>query len=272
MRPAFLSLIRSAFVAGKSAFRVAVGDHRKRTYPVARVVASVAIVILVMPYLLTPLYLFLRPVSTLMLWRSMTGVRVERVWVPLERISPELPRAVIVAEDGRFCTHIGVDLGAMREAIEEADNIASARGGSTITQQLAKNLFLWPGRSLVRKVLEFPLALWINLVIPKRRQIEIYLNIVEWGPNGIFGAEAASRYAFHKTAKDLSLYEAALLAAALPNPRKRLVQQPSPVLSRLAGIYAMRSMASTDSDRCVRARSTLWVLATDPSFRRRLPL
>jgi monofunctional biosynthetic peptidoglycan transglycosylase len=214
-------------------------------------VAGVALVILLMPYLLTPLYLFLRPVSTLMLWRSLTHARVERVWVPLERISPELPRAVIVAEDGRFCTHWGVDLRGMREAIDEADSIARARGGSTITQQLAKNLFLWPGRSFARKALEFPLALWINLVMPKRRQMEIYLNIVEWGPNGIFGVEAASQYAFHAPAEDLSLDEAALLAAALPNPRKRLPQQPSPLLWRLAGIYEMRSMASANSDRCV---------------------
>jgi monofunctional glycosyltransferase len=229
----------------------AVGGHRKKAFPVARVLVGVALVILLMPYLLTPLYLFLQPVSTLMLWRSMTRARVERVWVPLERISPELPRAVIVAEDGHFCTHWGVDLGEMREAINEADSIESVRGGSTITQQLAKNLFLWPGRSFVRKALEFPLALWINLVIPKRRQIEIYLNIVEWGPNGIFGAEAASQYDFHKPARDLSLYEAALLAAALPNPLKRLPQQPSPLLWRLAGIYEMRSVASVDRDRCI---------------------
>jgi monofunctional glycosyltransferase len=247
----FLSLIRSAFMS-------AAGGHRKGTLPVARVLFGIALVILLTPYLLTPLYLFLRPVSTLMLWRWLTHAPVERVWVPLERISPELPRAVIVAEDGHFCTHWGVDLGGMREAINEADSFASVRGGSTITQQLAKNLFLWPGRSFVRKVLEFPLALWINLVIPKRQQIEIYLNIVEWGPNGIFGAEAASWYNFHKPAEDLSLYEAALLAAALPNPLKRLPQQPSPLLRRLAGIYEMRSMASAERDRCVQRALDPW--------------
>jgi monofunctional biosynthetic peptidoglycan transglycosylase len=158
---------------------------------------------------------------------------------------------VIVAEDGRFCTHKGVDLRAMREAIDKADDVAVARGGSTITQQLAKNLFLWQGRSYVRKALEFPLALWINLVIPKRRQLEIYLNIAEWGPDGIFGAEAASQYAFDKSATDLSLDEAALLAATLPDPQKRLSQEPSPVLSRLAEIYETRSMASGGIDRCV---------------------
>jgi monofunctional glycosyltransferase len=226
--------------------------HHRKTFPVARALIGVAIAILLMPYLLTPLYLFLQPVSTLMLWRSLTGARVEREWVPLERISPELVRTVIVAEDGRFCTHNGVDLGGLREAIDEADNIARARGGSTITQQLAKNLFLWPGRSFVRKALEFPLALWINLVMSKGRQLEIYLNIVEWGPNGIFGAEAASWYAFNKPAGDLNLHEAALLAASLPNPRKRMPQRPSPVLGRLAGIYEVRSMAYADVDACVR--------------------
>lgn len=244
MRPNFLSPIRLAFKA-------AAGGRRKRTFPVARVLVGVPVVILLMPYLLTPLYLFLQPVSTLMLWRSMSRARVERVWMPLERISPELARTVIVAEDARFCTHKGVDFSEMREAIDEADNLAKARGGSTITQQLAKNLFLWQGRSFVRKALEFPLALWINLVIPKRRQLEIYLNIAEWGPNGIFGAEAASWFAFNKPAEDLSLDEAALLAATLPNPRKRLPQQPSPVVWRLAGIYEMRSMASAGIDRCV---------------------
>ena len=95
------------------------------------------------------------------------------------------------SEDGRFCTHHGVDFQEIREAIEDAEDFDDLRGGSTITQQVAKNLFLWPGRSVVRKVLEFPLALWIDLVLPKRRVLEIYLNIAEWGPNGQFGAEAA---------------------------------------------------------------------------------
>ena len=221
------------------------------TYRVVRILAGALVAVLLIPYLLTPLYLFVRPVSTLMLWRSATRHRVERAWVPLERISPELPLTVIVAEDARFCSHWGVDFQELREAIEEADNITEARGGSTITQQLAKNLFLWPGRSFVRKTLEFPLALWINLVMSKRRQLEIYLNIVEWGPGGIFGAEAASRHAFDKQAKDLDLREAALLAATLPNPQRRNPGQPSPVLGRLAGIYEVRSMASQDVVDCL---------------------
>ena len=222
------------------------------TYGVVRILVGALVAILLVPYLLTPLYLFVRPVSTLMLWRSMTRHRVVRSWVPLAQISPELPLTVIVAEDARFCSHSGVDFRELREAIEEADDIAEARGGSTITQQLAKNLFLWPGRSYVRKALEFPLALWINLVMPKRRQLEIYLNIVEWGPGGIFGAEAASEYAFDKQAEELDLREAALLAATLPNPHRRNPRQPSPVLGRLAGIYEVRSMASQEVVDCLR--------------------
>ena len=105
-------------------------------------------------------------------------------------ISPALPRTVLVAEDARFCTHRGVDFGELRDAIEDADDLSEMRGGSTIAQQTAKNLFLWPGRSVVRKALEFPLALWFDLVLGKRRVMEIYLNIAEWGPNGQFGAEA----------------------------------------------------------------------------------
>ena len=105
---------------------------------------------------------------------------------------------MIAAEDGRFCSHRGIDWREITERLDDIDDISEARGVSTITQQTAKNLFLWPGRSFVRKGLEFPLALWIDLVLPKRRVLEIYLNIAEWGPNGQFGAEAGSRYAFNK--------------------------------------------------------------------------
>ncbi len=192
----------------------------------------ILLTLLVLPYLIAPFYRFIQPVSTPMLWRWATGARVERVALPLDRIAPALPLAVIVAEDGSFCRNHGIDLGAMREAFEQAGDMEEARGASTITQQTAKNLFLWPGHSLVRKALEIPLAIWINLALPKRRILEIYLNIAEWGPNGQFGAETAARWAFGKPARDLTGREAAELAAILPNPVRRNARAPSALVRR----------------------------------------
>lgn len=148
----------------------------------AVLIATVAVVLVVVPYAVAPLYRFIDPISTPMLWRWVTGARVEQIAVPLDRISPALQLAVIVAEDGSFCRNHGIDLGAMREALQQSGNVGEARGASTITQQTVKNLFLWQGRSFVRKALEIPLALWVNLVLPKRRILEIYLNIAQWGP------------------------------------------------------------------------------------------
>src|SRR4029078_12030229 len=116
------------------------------------------------------------------------------------------------------------------------DSLGDMRGGSTITQQVVKNLFLWPGRRYLRKAVELPLALWVNLVLPKRRMLEIYLNIVEWGPDGQFGAEAAARHAFAKSARTLIMGEAALLAAVLPNPVRRSARQPGPAVRQLARV------------------------------------
>jgi len=221
-------------------------------YPL-RVLIVVLLLLLALPYLLTPLYRFVDPVSTPMLWRWVTGARVERVFVPLSRVAPILPLTVIAAEDGGFCHNRGIDLGAMREAIEQADDdIAGARGGSTITQQTVKNLFLWPGHSFVRKVLEFPLAVWMYLTLPKRRVIEIYLNIAEWGPDGEFGAEAGARYAFGKSARDLDARQAAELAAILPNPTRRSARAPNALVRRLAGLYELRAAAHPARDACIR--------------------
>jgi monofunctional glycosyltransferase len=216
---------------------------------------AVAVLVLV-PYVIAPFYRFADPVSTPMLWRWATGSRVERKIVPLGQIAPALPLAVIVAEDGTFCHNRGIDLGAMREALREAlrqsGDLEESRGASTITQQTAKNLFLWPGRSYIRKVLEIPLALWLNLVLPKRRILEIYLNIVEWGPNGEFGAEAGSRWAFGKSARDLNIYEAAEMASILPNPYRRSARTPSILVRRLAGLYVRRSEEFSGLGACVR--------------------
>jgi monofunctional biosynthetic peptidoglycan transglycosylase len=213
---------------------------------------AIVVAILLVPYVVTPLYRFGRPVSTLMLGRWATGTRVERVWVPLDGIAPVVPQEVIAAEDARFCRHRGIDWGEIREALEDAEDGGRLRGGSTITQQVAKNLFLWPGRSMVRKALEAPLALWIDLVLPKRRVLEIYLNIAEWGPNGEFGIEAGARRAFAKSAHDLAARDAAQMAAILPNPVRRSAAKPGPGVRRLAGIYQARARAAAGLDACVR--------------------
>ena len=123
-----------------------------------RLFVIVIAVLVLAPYVIAPFYRFIDPVSTPMLWRYATGARVDRHWLPLNQISPALPLAVIVAEDGTFCVNRGIDLGAMREALRQSGDIGESRGASTITQQTVKNLFLWQGRSYVRKALEIPLA------------------------------------------------------------------------------------------------------------------
>jgi monofunctional biosynthetic peptidoglycan transglycosylase len=210
-----------------------------------------ALTLLLLPYLLVPVYRVATPVSTLMLARWLSGQKVVRTYLPIGRLAPTLPLSVLAAEDDRFCSHHGIDWQEIHAAIEEADDITAARGGSTITQQTAKNLFLWPGRSFVRKALEFPLALWIDLVLPKRRILEIYLNIAQWGPDGEFGAEAGARFAFGKSAADLDRREAALLAAILPNPIRRSARRPGPGVRRLAGIYEARARGAVALAGCI---------------------
>jgi monofunctional biosynthetic peptidoglycan transglycosylase len=216
-------------------------------------VATVVIVLVAVPYIIAPFYRFVDPVSTPMLWRWAIGARVERVWLPLDRISPALPLAVIGAEDGTFCHNRGIDLAAMREALEQYDDTGRERGASTITQQVAKNLFFWQGRSIIRKALELPLAVWLYVVLPKRRVLEIYLNIAQWGPNGEFGVEAGAHYAFGKSARNLNAREAAELASILPSPALRSARNPSPLVRRLAGVYEHRAEAFPGLDACVRA-------------------
>jgi len=218
----------------------------------ARGAALALALVLLLPYVLVPLYRVINPISTLMLWRWATGARVERSFVPIERMAPALPVTVVASEDGRFCTHGGIDWREIRERLEDVDEISAARGVSTISQQTAKNLFLWPGRSFLRKGLELPLALWIDLVLPKWRVLEIYLNVAEWGPNGQFGAETGSRYAFNKSARSLTPREAALLAAVLPNPRRRSAKQPGPAVRRLAAIYEARGAAQASLAFCAK--------------------
>lgn len=226
---------------------------RSRVRYLAILAVVIAAVLVLVPYAVAPFYRVVDPVSMPMLRRIVTGAHVEHIVVPLDRIAPALPLAVIVAEDGSFCRNHGIDLGAMREALEKTNEIGEARGASTITQQTVKNLFLWNGRSLVRKALEIPLALWLNLVLPKRRIMEIYLNIAQWGPNGEFGAEAAAHWAFGKSAYDLNSREAAELASILPNPIRRSARVPNVLVHRLAALYERRAATFGPVDACLRS-------------------
>jgi monofunctional glycosyltransferase len=216
---------------------------------IVRNLLLIVLAVLLLPYLLAPFYRAGHPVSALMAWRYLAGAPMSRQWIDLAAMSPSLPRSVVAAEDAKFCRHHGVDFGALREVIDDAGDGEIVRGGSTITQQVAKNLFLWPGRSVIRKALEFPLALWIDLVLPKPRILEIYLNIAELGPAGQFGAQTGSAYAFGHGASALSPREAALLAAILPNPHLRSARNPSLAVRRLAGTYMVRAQAA-ELQRC----------------------
>lgn len=224
-------------------------NQKPQILRIARTLLLILLVILLLPYLLAPLYRAGHPVSTLMAWRRLTGAPMSRHWIDFGAISPYLPRSVVGSEDAKFCSHHGVDWDALQDVIDDAEDGEVSRGGSGITQQVAKNLFLWPGRSVVRKALELPLALWIDFVLPKQRILEIYLNIAELGPSGQFGAESGAMYAFGHPASNLSPREAALLAAILPNPVKRSARNPGPGLRRLAGIYTMRAQ-SAELKRC----------------------
>jgi monofunctional glycosyltransferase len=210
---------------------------------ILRILLLIGFVAMLVPYGLAPFDRSGHPVSALMAWHSLKGEPVTRHWVDLSAMSPHLPTSVVAAEDAHFCKHHGIDWGALREAIDDAQEGGDIRGASTITQQVAKNLFLAWLPDVIRKVFEFPLALWIDFVLPKQRILEIYLNVAEMGPSGQFGAEAASNYAFGHSAATLSAREAALLASILPNPVRRSARAPSPGVRRLGGTYMARAEA-----------------------------
>jgi monofunctional glycosyltransferase len=195
------------------------------------------------------------PGSLLIVQQSINGQPIDQRWVPIEQVSPHLTAAIIASEDSAFCGHRGVDFAELAQALSDAESRGEdARGASTITMQVAKNLLLWPSRSYIRKGLEIPIALAIDRVWNKRRVMEVYVNIAEWGP-GIFGAEAASRRYFKKSAQRLTAAEAALLAVALPAPRTRDASRPGPQMQRLARVIEDRVRRSPRGSRCIVAKS-----------------
>ena len=207
------------------------------------------------PVVLTLFYLpsFVHPVSTLMMKDLATLNGYDRRWVPLEEVAPVLAHSVIMSEDGQFCSHYGVDLGELRAVVSDAVAGEGARGASTITMQTVKNLYLWHRPlTTLRKAVELPLAVYVDLVMPKRRIMEIYLNIAEWGP-GIYGIEAAARHYFGVSAAGLSRRQAALLAVTLPNPLARNPAKPGPGLRRLASLIERRAARSGGYVDCVKS-------------------
>lgn len=166
------------------------------------------------------------PFSAFMVGHFVSGEKVEYDWVPLSRISRAMPIAAVASEDQRFPDHWGFDLEAIADAMEHNGKNKKLRGASTISQQVAKNLFLWPGRSWLRKGLEAGFTVAIEVCWPKRRILEVYLNIAQFGPN-TFGVGAASKRYFNRAPAKLTSYQAALLAAALPNPSAYKVSPPS---------------------------------------------
>jgi monofunctional biosynthetic peptidoglycan transglycosylase len=227
-----------------------------RRFPPAlrRVLSAIAIglgLLVAVPLVLVPAYLFVDPVSTPMLERWLTGKRVVREWRPIDGLSDRLKAAVVMSEDGQFCSHFGVDPVALQAEVQNFLAGRPTRGASTLTMQVARNLFLTTRPWLIRKVIEVPLALYIDLVMPKKRIMEIYLNIAEWGPDGEFGVVAGAQRAFGIDASSLSWERAGLLTVALPNPQLRRPDAPSARLLRVAGVVEQRARRFGQRAACV---------------------
>ena len=214
------------------ASEIAAARSRPRRAPrrLRRVLLAGLLIVLLVPPGLLLVYRFLPvPLTPLMVIRLLEGEGLRKRWVSLDEVAPVLPQAVVAAEDNWFCEHAGFDWEELEGQIDALLAGARARGASTITMQTAKNLFLWPSRDFVRKALEAWLTPQIELLWPKRRIMEVYLNVVELGP-GIYGAEAAARTYFGKPASALGAQEAALLVSILPSPRDWSPVRPSDYL------------------------------------------
>ncbi len=230
------------------------GAPRRRGHGLGRPLIGLALVVLVFPPALTAVYAVVPPpITLLMVERLAQGQGLHKAWRPISAISPDLVRSVIASEDAHFCSHHGFDLAAMRAAAaHNARDPGKVRGGSTISQQTAKNVFLWPQRSYVRKGLEAGYTTLIEALWGKRRIMEVYLNEVEWGP-GVYGAQAASERYFGHGADDLSAGEASRLAAILPDPLKWKAVRPGAYVRRRSRriVAAAQTVRADDLAACV---------------------
>lgn len=199
-----------------------------------RPLLTLLVVLCLLPFIGVALHRFVPPPPTLLMWQqAIKGQGMDYRWRSLNDISPNLIYSAIAAEDARFCSHRGFDMAAIRQALEANERGGRVRGGSTISQQTAKNVFLWPGRDWVRKGLEAGYTVLIETGWSKRRILEVYLNVAEFAP-GVYGAEAGARHWFGKSARDLTPREAARMAAILPSPRRYNAGQPGPYVRRRA--------------------------------------
>jgi len=209
---------------------------------IGRLLLAAVLVLLIAPPVWVLIYRFVPPpITILMIERQMQGHGLDHRWVPLSAIAPAMPRAVVASEDARFCQHHGFDFRAIDKAIKHNEaRPGRIRGGSTISQQTAKNVFLWPERSYVRKGLEAWFTVLIEAEWGKRRIMEVYLNTIEMGP-GIYGVEAASQHYFNTAARNLTPAQASRLAAILPDPLKWKAADPGPYVRRRTGRIVARS-------------------------------
>lgn len=214
---------------------------KKKRFRFWRFLGKFILVLFLLSVFFTLLYRRVNPpVTPLMVIRHVQyGYPIEKEWVPIAEISKYMPRAAIASEDNLFLGHHGFDVIAIDNAIAEHDKGGRRRGASTISQQTAKNVFLWPGGSWVRKGFETYYTFLIELFWPKERIMEVYLNVAEMGP-GVYGAEAAARHHFHCHASQLTARQAALLTACYPNPLKYNAGRPGPYVTRQAGIIQQR--------------------------------
>ena len=228
--------------------------RRSKTALLVRFSLSFLCMVFVLPAFLLLLYRveFVHPVSTIMIKDGIAGSGSRREWVEFEDIAPVLYQSVMMSEDGQFCSHGGIDWGALDQVIDDAIDGERTRGASTITMQLVKNLFLWPDRSFVRKGLEVPYALMAEQILGKKRILEIYLNVAEWD-EGVFGIEAAAQHYFNRPAMKLGPKYASLLAVTLPNPKGRNPAKPGRKMNSLARTIRARARASGAYIQCVKA-------------------
>ncbi len=230
--------------------------RRSRAFLANRFVRGIfgtAFIVAILPVLFMLIYAIpgTQPASTIMLARNLTGQPVDRRWISLDEVAEVVPQAVVMSEDGQFCFHRGVDWAAINLVVNEALDGEKPRGASTLPMQTMKNLFFWPQRSIIRKGLEIPYAMFADWIWTKHRMMEIYLNIVEWD-DGVFGIEAASQHYFGKSASQLTRRQASLLAVTLPSPVERTPNKPSASLNRLANRIERLSARSGSYVRCLK--------------------